>query len=48
MASEKVSQQLYLSVKEKLDNYRIPNNFPIEATPLLNKLISLIDGTHKK
>lgn len=43
MSLEKVSQSLFMSVKEKLDYHRLPAQFPIEATPLISKLLSLID-----
>ena len=33
-----------MRVKEKLDYYQLPTTFPAEATPLLHKLINLIDN----
>jgi len=48
MSTEKVSQQLFLKVKEKLDYYCLPTSFPIEATHLLSKLINLIDSSSGK
>lgn len=48
MSTDKVSQELFLSVKERLDYHHLPTTFPVEATPLLNKLIKLIDGNHKQ
>ena len=44
MSTEKVSQQLFMKVKERLDYYRLPATFPFEATPLLNKLLNLLDN----
>jgi hypothetical protein len=48
MTTEKVSQELFLKVKEKLDYHCLPTSFPIEATHLLNKLINLIDSSSNK
>jgi len=42
MSAEKVSQELFMRVKEGLDYYHLPSTFPIEATALLDKLINLI------
>lgn len=44
MSVEKISQEQFLKVKERLDYYRLPTNFPFEATPLLNRLLSLVDA----
>jgi hypothetical protein len=46
--SDKISQELFLNVKERLDYYHLPTTFPIEATTLLSKLIKLIDGNQKQ
>jgi hypothetical protein len=48
MSAGNVSQELFLSVKERLDYHHLPTTFPVEATPLINKLIKLIDGNHKQ
>lgn len=48
MSTDKVSQELFLSVKERLDYHHLPTTFPIEATPLLSKLIKLLDGNPKQ
>jgi hypothetical protein len=48
MSGEKISQELFLSVKERLDYYHLPTTFPIEATQLLSKLIKLVDRTNHK
>jgi hypothetical protein len=42
MSKEPISQDKFLWVKEKLDYYRLPTNFPFEATPLLHQLLTLI------
>lgn len=47
MSLEKVSQALFMSVKEKLDYHRLPSHFPIEATPLISKLLFIIDHKSK-
>lgn len=44
MSGQKVSQNLFIQVKEKLDYYHLPSNFPIEATHLLSKLLNLINS----
>lgn len=48
MSASNVSQELFLSVKERLDYHHLPTTFPVEATPLINKLIKLIDGNQKQ
>lgn len=48
MSGEKVSQELFLSVKERLDYYHLPTTFPIEATHLLSKLVKLVDSANHK
>jgi hypothetical protein len=42
--SVKTDQQTFLHVKQRLDFYRLPSSFPIEATSLLSKLLELIDA----
>ncbi len=44
MSTAKVSQELFMKVKEKLDYHKLPAQFPIEATPLLSRLLSIIDA----
>lgn len=44
MSKERISQELFMRVKEKLDYYHLPTTFPFEAAPLLNKLISLVEN----
>ncbi len=39
-----INQPTFLHVKERLDYYRLPTNFPFEATNLLAKLLQMIDG----
>lgn len=39
----KTEEQAFLEVKEKLDYYRLPTIFPIEATTLLQQILSLLD-----
>ena len=39
----KTQEQLFLEVKQKLDYYRLPTIFPVEATHLLQKILSLLD-----
>jgi hypothetical protein len=46
--TDKISQELFLDVKERLDYYHLPTTFPIEATPLLSKLIKLVDGNQRQ
>jgi hypothetical protein len=38
-----IDQTKFLYVKERLDFYRLPVSFPVEATELLHKLIGLLD-----
>ena len=33
-----------MRVKERLDYYHLPCSFPIEATGLLSKVLSMLDG----
>lgn len=42
--TEKITQNQFLAVKEKLDYHRLPSSFPIEATPLLAKILSKLDS----
>jgi hypothetical protein len=42
--SLKNDQHTFLHVKKRLDFYRLPTNFPIDATNLLSRLLQLIDG----
>jgi hypothetical protein len=44
MSKQNVPQELFIKVKERLDYHRLPAQFPIEATTLINKLLSRIDG----
>ena len=44
MSKDNVSQELFMSVKERLDRYRLPCTFPIEVTPLLDKLLNLVSA----
>jgi hypothetical protein len=44
MSTEKVSQSLFMKVKEKLDYHRLPASFPIEATHLLSQLLNMLEG----
>lgn len=46
MSGEKVSQELFLGVKERLDYYHLPTTFPVEATHLLSKVIKLLDAAN--
>ena len=39
----KTEEQVFLEVKERLDYYRLPTSFPIEATKLLHKILCLLD-----
>ena len=39
----KTDEQVFLEVKERLDYYRLPTIFPIEATNLLQKILTLLD-----
>ena len=42
MSTEKVSRELFMNVKERLDYYRLPCTFPVEATQLIDKLLGLV------
>lgn len=44
---EKLDHAGFMYVKERLDYYRIPSSFPIEATGLLTKLLGLLDEHNK-
>lgn len=33
-----------MKVKERLDYHRLPSTFPVEATPLLSKLLNIVDS----
>jgi hypothetical protein len=43
MSTEKISNALFLEVKQKLDYHRFPTIFPIEAAPLLLQVLRKID-----
>ncbi len=44
--SLEVNQATFLHVKQRLDYYYLPADFPIEATGLISKLIKIIDENH--
>jgi len=48
MSVPKVSQNLFLQVKEKLDYYHLPSSFPIEATHLISKLLTLVNSSNNQ
>ncbi|CAM5999479.1 unnamed protein product [Sphagnum balticum] len=43
MSQEPLTQELFLRVKEALDRLHLRIPFPLEAAPLISKLITLVD-----